>query len=319
MDRREFLGLAAACALSPLPARRSFRPTAARPKLVLVHGRGQQGLNPSSIRTEWLDTLARGATAIGRTLPSDLDVALPFYGDLLDTFTRQVNVPLTTDVQMRGAAQDDEFLIFQSQFAEAVRRKAGITDEQLDKEYGPNPAPRGPLNWAWVQATLRAVDKYGGGMNQATLETFTRDVFLYTTKAGVRDQIDRVVAAALTEAPTVVVAHSLGTVVAFSVLGTDRRSLHVPQFVTVGSPLAVRAVRDQFLPLRTPDPIRDWYNAFDPKDVVALYPLDAQNFPVTPAIQNNTAVKNHTDNHHGIVGYLDDPGVARSILEALGA
>jgi hypothetical protein len=43
-------------------------------------------------------------------------------------------------------------------------------------------------------------------MSQTALEVFTRDVFLYTTRAGVRDEIDRIVASAMTEQPTVVVS-----------------------------------------------------------------------------------------------------------------
>jgi len=109
----------------------------------------------------------------------------------------------------------------------------------------------------------------------------------------------------------------LGTVVAYSVLCTDRRSLQVPLFATVGSPLAVRAIGDQFRPLRSPAPVSAWYNAFDPRDVVALYPLDASNFPVQPAIVNYGNVKNSTDNRHGIVGYLDDREVAKRVLDAL--
>ena len=56
-------------------------------------------------------------------------------------------------------------------------------------------------------------------MNQKALELVTRDVFFYITKDGVRDEIDAVVAAKLTEQPTVVVGHSLGSVVAYSVCG----------------------------------------------------------------------------------------------------
>ncbi|WP_133061137.1 hypothetical protein [Paraburkholderia hospita] len=134
-----------------------------------------------------------------------------------------------------------------------------------------------------------------------------------------RDEIDRIVAGKLTEQPTVIVSHSLGTVVAYSVLTTDRRSLQIPLLVTVGSPLAVRAVRDQFRPLRSPSSVTTWYNAFDTRDVVALYPLDADNFPVRPTVVNNPTVKNHTDNRHGIAGYLDDPDVARQILTTLRA
>ena len=58
-------------------------------------------------------------------------------------------------------------------------------------------------------------------------------------------------------------------------------------------------------------------NAFDGRDVVALYPLDAANFPVQPSIENDGAVKNYTANRHGIVGYLDHPTVAKRILGAL--
>jgi hypothetical protein len=317
MDRREFLQLAATVSTTGSVPLSTAVAAPTLNKLVLVHGRGQGGLNPDVLKTEWLGALQRGATAAGKTVPVGIDVAFPYYGDKLDEFARQFDIPLTADIQARGGAVDDEFLAFQAQFAEEIRQRAGITDAQIDVEFGAAPGQRGPLNWKWVQAILRAIDKNGTGMNQSTLEAFTRDVFLYCTKAGVRDQIDQIVSAKLSEEPTVVVSHSLGTVVAYSVLSRDRRRLKVPLFVTVGSPLAVRAVRDQFRPIGFPNPVGTWYNAFDTRDVVALYPLDANNFPVTPPIVNNSNVKNHTDNRHGIVGYLDDPDVAGKIVSGI--
>jgi hypothetical protein len=317
LDRRTLLRVAATLAALGPAALLSRRAGAARAnKLLLVHGRAQQGLNPDTLRAQWMATLAQGAAASGLTIPSTIDVAFPFYGDKLDDFTRQYGIPLTSDMQARGTALQDEFLVFQAAFAEAVRQQAGITDAQVDAEYGPNPQPRGPLNLAWVQAILRAIDKNSPGMNQKALEAFTRDVFLYTTRPGVRDEIDRIVAAKLTDQPTVVIGHSLGSVVAYSVLTTDRRALQVPLLVTVGSPLAVRAIRDQFRPLRSPAPVAAWYNAYDPRDVVALYPLDANNFPVQPPVINNGNIENSTDNRHGIVGYLNDPEVAKRVVGA---
>jgi len=286
-------------------------------RLVFVHGRGQQGQDPEALKREWLDTLKRGAQSAGLAFPPNIDVAFPYYGDLLESYTSRSEIPLTPDIQLRGSAVDNDFLVFQAQVAEELRQRAGVTDAEVDAEYGANPKQRGPLNWEWVQAILRAIDKHGGGMNQQTLEIFTRDVYLYTTRAGVRDDINRVVASALTDQPTVVVAHSLGTVVAYSVLRSDLRQLRIPVFVTVGSPLGVRAIRDQLRPLRFPSPADAWYNAFDTRDVVALYPLDSTNFPVVPSIENNNGVKNHTDNRHGIVGYLDDPIVAKRIIGSL--
>jgi hypothetical protein len=316
LDRREFLTLASAGAAMGIIS--TALGAGAPLRLVLVHGRGQQGLNPNQLKSEWLEALRKGAETFGRALPSGIDVVFPYYGDTLDKFVQEFDVPLTSDIHTRGSQVDDEFLVFQAEVAEALRQRAGVTDIQIDAEYGPNAKPKGPLNWEWVQAILRALDKHGGGMSQKALESFTRDVFLYTTRAGVRDEIDRIVSATLTEEPTVVVGHSLGSVVGYSVLRSDRRSLRVPLYITVGCPLGIRAIRDQFRPLRFPLPVKAWYNAFDERDVVALFPLDRTNFPVTPEIENYSSVKNRTDNRHGIVGYLDDPAVARRLLDGVG-
>ncbi|OUL96276.1 twin-arginine translocation signal domain-containing protein [Paraburkholderia hospita] len=167
LDRREFIKAASAVAVSGLISVVPSHAIAAGPtKLLLVHGRGQQGLNAETLKSEWLDALKRGEGPLGLSMPSGIDVAFPFYGDVLDNFTRQFDIPLTSDMRARGNSLDDEFLVFQSEFAESIRQRAGITDAQIDAEYGPDPAPRGPLNWRWVQAILRAIDKNGTGMSQ---------------------------------------------------------------------------------------------------------------------------------------------------------
>ena len=158
-----------------------------------------------------------------------------------------------------------------------------------------------------------------GGISQSTIEAVIRDVYLYTTRAGVRDAIDSIIRPFLNETPCVVIGHSLGSVVAYNVLRNDPRPLKVQSYVTVGSPLAIRAIRDQLRPIGFPAPAKAWYNAYDPKDVVALYPLDGTNFPVNPAVENYGHVRNTTDNRHGIIGYLDDADVAQHVLDALAA
>jgi hypothetical protein len=316
LNRREMLRLAlASVMLGMIPTARGAPATA---RLVLVHGRAQQGQDPALLKSQWIDALKKGAQAVGCALPNGIDIAFPYYGDTLEKLTREFDIPLTSDIHTRGTQVDDEFLAFQAELAEALRQGAGVTDAQVDVEYGPNPKPKGPLNREWVQAILRALDKHAGGVSQVALESFTRDVFLYTTRAGVREEIDQIVAAALTEEPTVVVGHSLGSVVAYNVLRSDKRNLRVPLYATVGCPLAIRPIRDQFRPLKFPAPVGAWFNAFDDRDVVALYALDPANFAVTPAVDNYSKVKNHTANRHGIAGYLDDPVVAKRILNALG-
>ena len=51
--------------------------------------------------------------------------------------------------------------------------------------------------------------------------------------------------------------------------GRDTRALSVPLLTTVGSPPGIQAIRDQLLPLSFPAHVRTWYNAQDPRDVVA--------------------------------------------------
>lgn len=314
--RRQVVGGLSAMALSGFVSMPRAQPVRAS-RLLLVHGRAQDGKDPVKLQQEWVAALNRGAAKFGSALAARVEVAFPFYGDVLDSFAREMDIPLTSEVQTRGE-KNDEFLRFQYEVAESIRQAAGIPEEKVNAEFDGPVQERGPLNWKWVQAVLRAIDKNGGSMNQTTLELFTRDVFLYVSRAGVRDAIDAMVAAKLTEEPTVVVGHSLGSVVTYSVLVNDRRALKVPLYVTVGSPLGVRAIRDRFRPIRYPQPaVASWYNAFDPRDVVALYPLDADNFPVQPAIENNKAVNNYTENRHGIVAYLDDQAVAQKILSGL--
>jgi hypothetical protein len=315
ITRRTFLlqsvGLLLTLAYCPITIASSPR------KLVFVHGRSQQGKDPNILKSIWIDAFNQGAEAVGKEPPADLDIAFPFYGDVLDGFTKQLNLPLTNEIQAKGdSIVNEDFLQFQADIADALRIQNGITDEQVNQEYGDNPKPKGPLNWEWVQAILRALDKHGGGINQLTLELFTRDVYLYTRRSIVRETIDKIVADSITEEPTIVVGHSLGSVVAYSVLRYDKRSLNIPLFVTVGSPLGIRAIRDQFKPLEGPN-VRGWFNAFDERDVVSLYPLDGNNFPINPAVENYTGVINHTNNRHGIVGYLDNPTIAERVLDQL--
>jgi hypothetical protein len=94
-------------------------------------------------------------------------------------------------------------------------------------------------------------------------------------------------------------------------------------FVTIGSPLGIRAIRELFLPLRFPTPVETWYNARDQKDYVALNPLDQKNFPVRKEISVFEPIKNYeglrheNGDRHNIAGYLGDPEVAIRIVNAL--
>ncbi|WP_299770850.1 alpha/beta hydrolase [uncultured Tateyamaria sp.] len=286
------------------------------PRLLFVHGRAQGGRDAQEIRNEWVAAFQEGARAAGVAPPSNVDVRLPFYGDELDRLTREFSVPLASEITTKGNKAQDDFLTFQEEIANEMRRGAGIEDDQVDELYGDNPREKGPQNWEWVQAIIAALDKHAGSLSTDAIELFLRDVFLYISYTSVQNSINAIVTAQMSSQPTVVVAHSLGTVVTYNIL-SQGAVYDVPLFVTLGSPLGIRAIRRKFSPIRHPASVDTWVNAMDTRDIVALHPLDQDNFDVRPAISNIVSIRNQTRNRHGISGYLDKPSVVSKVVAAL--
>lgn len=285
-------------------------------KLLLVHGRSQGGKDPVKLQDEWMDALGKGLKAAGLSLPAGTEVKFPFYGDKLDEFVRQFELPADPAVAPKGSPVLDEYAKFRADVAREIAGAKGVADNEVNEELGTEPGPKGPENWFWVQALVRVLDRKLTGVSVATIEVFLRDVFLYTQRKAVRAAIDKIVSADLADDTAVVVGHSLGSVVAYNVIKQSK--IKVPLYVTVGSPLAIRAVRQTLLPISNPVGARGWYNAFDTRDIVALYPLSPpDNFAVAPEIKNNCKVNNWTESRHGIIGYLDNPDVAKAIHDGL--
>jgi pimeloyl-ACP methyl ester carboxylesterase len=102
----------------------------------------------------------------------------------------------------------------------STRKSFDVNDIQRHKGLG-------VLNTRPAATLLRALDRHVPKMSSDTIRGVVRDVWIYLTRPGVQDEIDRVVAQAFTEQPAVVVGHSLGSIVAYQVLRTDPRALKV--------------------------------------------------------------------------------------------
>ena len=197
---------------------------------------------------------------------------------------------------------------------------AEIDDHEVAEELDPEVREQGVLDWGWVQGILSVLQQRSPGASGAGIALFADDIYQYLHKPGMRRAVtDRVRAAFRPGVETVVVAYSLGTVVAYDLLkqSVAEHEPKVPMFVTLGSPLAVNVVKKALRPIEYPTCVADWFNAVDDRDLVALLPLDADNFEVEPAIKNKTDIDNPTPNRHGIAGYLGDREVARRIYDAV--
>lgn len=290
-------------------------------ELVLLHGRSQQDKPAKQLKKDWLAALAKGLEKSGLELPiPETSVRFPYYGDTLFDLVDGKSAKEAAKVVVMGDDVDKEERVFVQQVMEELRLGAGITDAELRAVAGDEVVEMGPMNWGFVRAIAQAFDSRGGSGLAVALAT--HDVYCYLVEESIKADIDDGVAAAFTPGvETVVVGHSLGSIVSHSLL-CERGAAEgwsVPQYVTVGSPLAVSRVVQSILPPRWPGCVDRWYNAMDDHDIVALHPLTPKFFNVGDAhqITNKTDVDNHTSNQHGISGYLDDKDVARVIYAAL--
>lgn len=287
-------------------------------QLVFIHGRAQQHKDPVALKRSWIEAWSKGLAKDGLSLPIDeTAIHFPYYGDALAGMVDGRDPP---EVIVKGSAAAPEERQFVAAILEEARLQRGLTDDQILALADSEVIERGPQNWEWVRVIAKALDKYLPGADGATLRAVTFDVYQYLRNPGVRDLIEAGVRSAIPDdGEVVVVGHSLGTVVGYNLMRREGalNGWKVPLYVTLGSPLAVTAIRKALQPLTSPACVDAWFNAMDPNDIVALYPLQPPQFALPSAIENKTDVDNHTPNQHGIAGYLDDVVVARRIYDAL--
>ncbi|MFM9372639.1 hypothetical protein [Streptomyces sp. Da 82-17] len=236
-------------------------------RVVLVHGIAQQYKGSQTLLADWYPALADGlALATGVQLPYE-DVSMAFYGDVFrPAGHRGLGVPeLDASDVMDGLERD---LLLQW-WAEAAEADPAV------------PGPEAPARLRTPYLVQRALDAlshsaFFAGLSERLLIWSARQVRTYFTDAEVRAVIQQRLERCVTADTELIVAHSLGSVVAYETLCAhpDWRDMSL---VTLGSPLAVRnLVFERLLPPPVdgrgswPSPVKRWLNVADRGDVVPL-------------------------------------------------
>ncbi len=132
------------------------------------------------------------------------------------------------------------------------------------------------------------------------------------------------------------IAHSMGSIIAYEVLTFMLPEINIDTLITIGSPLGVPLVRNKIISeqnltnqknvkLQTPPGIkRNWYNFSDPEDSVAIdhnleddYEQNSYGVKPIDKIVNNSFDANGRINPHKSYGYLRTPELAGVIYEFL--
>lgn len=136
-----------------------------------------------------------------------------------------------------------------------------------------------------------------------------------TMRARVRDVLLR------HDDPLVVLAHSLGSIIAFDVLGEPAFAGRSISFLSVGTPLGLGPAQDHLAawagvrPIAVPASIAGWRNFAAVGDPVAHgTSLDELRADFAPWRKiHSTAVRNEAELHHSLAGYLEAPEVRDAV------
>ncbi|MGW1564475.1 hypothetical protein ACWCQ1_49825 [Streptomyces sp. NPDC002144] len=243
-------------------------------RVVAVHGIGKQRLGEKTLLQQWLPALNDGLTrAQAPEQLADADVAMAFYGDVFrpDGEYLAVGEPPYTSRDVEAGFETELLLAWWQAAAES---DPGVVTPGADTLAS---TPRS------VQSALRALSgsRFFAGIALRSMVFDLKQVHRYLTDRDVRAKALARVVDKIGEDTRVVVAHSLGSVVAYEAL-CARPGHRVRALVTLGSPLGIPNLildRLQPAPVRLGGRPRGvwpgsqelvWTNLADDGDVVAL-------------------------------------------------
>lgn len=229
-----------------------------------VHGISQQQLGPNQLLDSWQPAAIDGLL---RALPGHPDrptLKIAFYGDVFLEQAESKGAPVETDI---GDA-DADVLAFLQEIQEDYAADEPPDLEAATKGLGSLPGPLTKLGAA-LERRFGAASKvlFFGDLPQ--VRKYQRDGELAETiRKRVTDEI-------ITVRPQVLLGHSLGSIVAYEVL-CMMPDHGVRTFVTIGSPLGLRSIREALRPSARsripalPPGVDRWFNIYDPRDPVTL-------------------------------------------------
>ncbi len=304
------------------------------PRIVCIHGRGQERERWKRLRRQWVAALNKGLTLADLPPVSADSVVFPFYGDVIkraidELATKDLaagdvrNFAARSDGTPLGvAAADPELSEFQLTLLEALAEGVGV-----DLEEARGDARRRELldeigKFEAIQDVLEWINDEAPWAGERLIYQVTRDVSLYLRKRPVREAVLAAVLERLDEElapddPVIFVTHSLGTVVGMDVVTDWGARREIPLLITCGSPLGIKEIysnlKVQPQP-KYPKAAGRWVNAYDRKDVVALVEKLGPVFPGGNVV--DLKVRNG-DEPHAMERYLAHRPVAAEVGRAL--
>ncbi|WP_269914219.1 hypothetical protein [Acinetobacter sp. HY1485] len=265
-------------------------------KIIFIHGINQQKYNAQTFQDHWSKVFDIGVKQ-NQLDSQHISLEFPFYGDILHHFAHKQKtfkqhlldapIPLLPHYNKQNKSSLIKKLVGISQF----------TKDHLLKE-------------------MISLLNHFPNFHESLVQKFLFETYLYWHDATFQQQIYHRIASCFDENEEhIVIAHSLGSVVAYDLLQQLPHQYKVKRFITLASPLPFNVVQKHIVqPIQRPAVLQgDWYNFFSSDDYLTTKAMLPPLFNLQPAIINK---KIHTflDKPHEIIGYLQHPSVIRCIL-----
>ena len=263
-----------------------------RPRIVYVHGAGPQ--EHRSIMKRRIDEALFGANQLEQSV-------MAYYADILN-----VEPPIPAPFE----AAEPEIAELESAFLNRATAVAAA-------DAATGGAPVDPIA---VPGPLEGVN-FPDPVFTVVASIASTDVINYLFRDAGEQIRDRVSGAIPGNEPIVVLAHSLGTIVAYDVL-SERTDLDVRLFLTLGSPLGVGNVQRRIgdrsgPPAKVPPNVAAWHNRADPLDPVALELTLADEFDPAGFVEDGLVDNEIGLVNHDLIGYLATNEVRELIAQAM--
>lgn len=314
-----------------------------RSGLVFVHGIGS-ARDPEGERDSWLRALAMGARKAGHSSQGSalarqgsVEAVFAYYGDLFMRPMAQGGLAPLANVgeaeafrQLLGDVIDTHLDTCSDEGERRILQHARVELTAAQQAQGSGNLVRRLVNVCTTLLALPGVRRGGQWASSRLMAGHLAQVTRYLARSEADDDgrtLDERIRSRLLsflheDRPTVVIAHSLGSVVALEALHHYQGS--IPLLVTVGSPIGMRTVVHPRLrpqPPATPNCVHRWLNFWDRDDIIAprprleraILPNAAGCLPLTDRVDSD-GIWVHT-----ATKYLAQASVAGPVMEALRA
>jgi pimeloyl-ACP methyl ester carboxylesterase len=264
--------------------------------VVAIHGIFMNHSSRREMEAKWHDAIICGLHTARFPDPDALTLECAFYGHLYNDGKSVGDRPYQA-ADLEAGLEQDLFV--------AIADAAGAEDEEIHREgesklWMPDP----------IQRAVRRVERYRvlDGVSSKVI-SLVKQVGRYFKDDDFAEAVREELSQAMSGKPRVLVAHSLGSIIAYDWLRRQEQAA-VPALITIGSPLGFRGVR------RALDPLMDTSPAAWPKveNWVIVKKLDGlYGGPVDDRLAHNTRRAAHS-----AVKYLENVHTSNALKAALG-